>query len=266
MTFTVLGASGVIGNRLVSSLHEKGETVFAPLRGDKKIFSRHLKHVIYAIGVTADFRNHPFETVDSHVSLVSKILRHAKFNSFLYLSSSRIYSGASSGNEDAEITVYPHDKSELYNISKLMGEALCFSCDRPKVRVARLSNVVGGNYNESKNFLPTLFREAKSGCIKLHTAMSSAKDYIHIDDVVNLLPRIALEGRETIYNVASGQQITHAEWCEKLKDLTGCDVKVAPNVPRIKFVNIDISHIRNEFNFDPRPVFSILKDWIANTR
>lgn len=105
----------------------------------------------------------------------------------------------------------PQDPSDLYNLSKLMGESLCLTGGRTGVRVARLSNVVGGEDRDSGNFVPSLVREARGGHIVLQTAPDSVKDYIHIDDVAELLPRIATQGRERLYNVASGLQTRHAQ-------------------------------------------------------
>lgn len=266
MNFTVLGATGVIGRRLVAQLRAAGHAVYAPPRQTQEWRARPLGHVIYAIGLTADFRARPFETVEAHVSLLSEVLQHADFSSLLYLSSTRVYARAASGREEAALAVQPHDPSDLYNLSKLLGESLCLSCARTGVRVARLSNVVGGDDADSANFLPTLLREARAGRIVLHTSLASAKDYIHIDDVAELLPRITLEGRARLYNVASGTQTSHAQWIEQLVARTGCRVEVSPDAATTTFAPIDISRIRDEFGFAARPVFSALPGTLDASR
>ena len=38
---------------------------------------------------------------------------------------------------------------DLYNISKLMGEALCLASHSQKVRIARISNVIGNRKNHN---------------------------------------------------------------------------------------------------------------------
>ncbi len=95
-TFTVLGATGYIGSRLVAHLQAQGHTVWAPARGDAEVFTRPLGHVMYCVGLTADFRTRPFDTVDAHVGLLAEVLRRAQFESLLYLSSTRVYMGAAS--------------------------------------------------------------------------------------------------------------------------------------------------------------------------
>jgi len=262
MNWTVLGASGTIGQKLSAHLRDAGDVVFSPGRGEN-LYSRPLGHVIYAIGLTADFRQRPYDTVESHVRLLAELLQNGNFESLLYLSSTRVYARVTTSSEDSLLKVLSKDPSDLYNLSKLMGESLCLQDARSSVRVARLSNVVCGDEAESANFLPSLVREARSGRIVLQTAMDSSKDYIHIDDVVELLPRIATEGRERLYNVASGIQTTHEQWTTLFAAHTGCVVKVVPSAPTRRFVPIDIGRIRTEFDFHPRPVLaavaSILK-------
>ena len=255
MNWTVLGASGAIGRRLSAYLRAAGHTVYTPGRSEN-IYCRPLGHLIYCIGLTADFRQRPYDTVQSHVTVLSELLQNGNFQSLLYLSSTRVYGRAASCSENSPLPVLSQDPSDLYNLSKLMGESLCLQDSRPDVRVVRLSNVVGGDEADSANFVPSLVREALSGRILLQTAADSAKDYIHIDDVTELLPRIAAGGRKRLYNVASGVQTTHEQWTSLLAAHTGCVVKVAPSAPTIRFIPIDIGRIRTEFNFQPRPVLA----------
>lgn len=262
MIWTVLGGRGTIGRKLSAHLRAAGHTVSIPSRTED-LYCRSLGHVIYAIGLTADFRQRPYDTLRAHVSVLADLLENGNFQSLLYLSSTRVYGRADCGSENSTLPMLSQDPSDLYNLSKLMGESLCLQDSRQSVRVARLSNVVGGDDSESANFIPSLVREACCGCILLQTAPESVKDYIHIDDVTELLPRIAAGGRERLYNVASGIQTTHEQWTTLLAAHTGCVVKVAPSAPTIRFVPIDIGRIRTEFDFQPRPVLdaitSILK-------
>lgn len=257
MSWTILGASGTIGRRLVAYLRAAGQAVETPGRGDD-LYRRSLGHVIYAIGLTADFRQRPYDTVESHVSVLAELLQKGNFESLLYLSSTRVYGRAADGNEDSPLPVLSQNPSDLYNLSKLMGESLCLQDLRTCVRVARLSNVVGGEDGESTNFVPSLVREALSGRIVLNTAADSEKDYIHIDDVAELLPRISTSGSRRLYNVASGEQTTHAQWASQIASYSACIVEVKPGAPSVRFVPINITKIRTEFNFRPRPVLNVM--------
>lgn len=260
--FTILGASGTVGQRLVAHLSAAGEEVFAPKRGDDAIFREDLGRVVYCIGVTADFRTRPLETIEAHVTVLHRVLAEARFERLVYCSSTRVYGGAGTDDaparEERALQVDPHSGSDLYNLSKLMGESLCLHASKGRACVARLSNVVGGADEDSENFLPSLLREARAGHIHLRTALDSAKDYIHIDDCANVLARLATGPAQGIYNVASGLRTPHSEWIDAIVAATGARVSVEPGAPRILFPPIDITRIRTECGADPRsPVESI---------
>ncbi len=72
---TVFGANGFVGRALVQHLEEQGYPVRAVTRGDASWRDTDLGHAFYTVGLTADFRSRPFETIDAHVSLLTRILR-----------------------------------------------------------------------------------------------------------------------------------------------------------------------------------------------
>lgn len=259
MKFTVLGAGGFIGGHLLARLRSAGHECLAPVRGDATLFSEELGHVIYCIGLTADFRNRPFDTVRAHVCLLADVLEKARFDSLLYLSSTRVYAGAAHGNEETPLMA-----GDIYNLSKLTGEALCLASGREQVRIARLSNVYGGD-DGSDNFLPSLLRAAVAdGRILLHTALDSAKDYVALEDVVEILPKIAMSGKQRIYNVASGRNTSNRGLVENIRALTGCVVGVLENAPLTSFPQMDIARLRSEFQFEPRQVMDGLSSFFDN--
>ena len=261
-TFTVLGASGYIGSRLVAHLQAQGHTVWAPTRGDAEVFTRPLGHVIYCVGLTADFRTRPFDTVDAHVGLLAEVLRRAQFDSLLYLSSTRVYMGSASTHEDAALSVLPGDPSYLYNLSKLTGESLCHASGRPGVRVARLSNVVGPGLDAaSGNLVADLLHQARQGHMVLRSDPQSAKDYVHVADVLDWLPRIALQGCHPVYNVASGLQTTHAQWLQWLSEQYGCTVQVQDGAQLQCFAPIDVSRMRAQWSAPARPLWDASSPW-----
>jgi nucleoside-diphosphate-sugar epimerase len=251
---TVFGAAGFVGSRLVRHLHARGLRVRAIGRGDTDWQGQDLGHVFYCIGLTADFRSRPLDAVDAHVSRLVDVLRKARFDSFLYLSSTRVYGGASSAAEDARLSVDPSDPSDLYNLSKLTGEATCLSAGRmlgrAEVRVARLSNVFGADFR-SENFLSSILRDAvERRSVTLGTSLESTKDYVWVDDVVHALERIACDGTSSIYNVAAGLNTTHREIVAALQAATGCAISVAPEAPTTTFPVIAIERLRG---LTPRP-------------
>jgi len=264
MKFSVFGSNGFIGSNIVNFLKSQKIECNVLEPNDEKIFERSLGHVIYCIGITGDFRERPFDTVESHVCLLHKILKKCKFDSFLYLSSTRIYSGSSSTNETDRLLVNPNNFDDLYNISKLMGESLCLASDSQNVRIARLSNVVGNsvNYND---FLSSIIHDAVfSKKIVLHTTSTSEKDYVHIEDVVRILQKIALQGKERLYNVAFGKNTKVIEITNEINRITNCEVHFASDAIEHSFQRISIKRIQEEFNFRPLPFLLKLNDMISS--
>lgn len=250
MDVTVLGARGFIGSHLATELRRRGHPVSAPDR-DANLAGVDLGTVFYCIGLTADFRSRPFDTVTAHVSALQQVLQHCRFERLVYLSSTRLYSGAGiSTAEEQPLRVNPADPSDLYNLSKAMGESLALHSGRP-VRIARLANVYGDDW-DSDNFLPSLLKAAlRDGRVTLRTSSQSAKDYVHLNDAIDLLIHIGTEGRERMYNVASGRNVTNGELLDRLREVTGCAAEVASGVPTIAFPSINVERVRSEFGFSP---------------
>ncbi len=251
---TVFGAQGFVGRHLTDHLHGLGWEVLALGRDDQAWRDRPLGHVFYCAGLTADFRTRPFETIHAHVSFAAEVLQRAKFDSFLYCSSTRVYAGGDRADETARLIADPSDPSDLYNLSKLMGEAACLAMPRPQVRVARLSNVFGGG-DPSDNFLTSILRDATTqGRVTVRSAPGSAKDYVAIEDVVAAMVLIALEGAERIYNVAAGHNTTHAEILDAVHKATGCAVAwETDNLPQV-FPLIMLDRLRTLMPWRPAHV------------
>ena len=250
--FTVLGAGGFIGSAVVRFLRAQGIECNTPAKGDESIFKSSLGNIIYAIGLTADFRTRPFDTVEAHVCLLRRLLQEGNFSSLVYLSSTRVYAASSRTNEDSPVLVDVNNPGFLYNISKLMGESLSLHCGRSGVRVARLSNVVGLR-SDTDIFIDQLLAEGFShGKVHLRTSLTSNKDYIHIDDVAALLVSIATKGRHNLYNVASGVGISNQRIVTLLQKHAGISNSVAEDAAMWEFSPISIDRISDEFGFVPR--------------
>jgi nucleoside-diphosphate-sugar epimerase len=264
--FTVFGGSGFVGKALVKHLVQQGYEVFVPSRNCIDVFGRDLGHVVYSIGMTANFRRLPFETVDAHVVLLARLLKQTKYNSWLYLSSTRIYGGICCEqvvHEDTPIKVTPSPDS-IYDISKLLGEALCLSQPSPFVRVARLSNVYGYGHKQN-TFLASVIRDLQEkGQVLIAESPDSVKDYVALDDVIPMLEKIALNGNERIYNIASGRNISHVDIANKLTDIIGGTVTFKKNSVKRIFPAIDIERIRAEFGFVPLQLLNQLKSMLLN--
>lgn len=255
MLFTVLGSSGFVGSHLTRHLRAQGHEVYAPSKGDAEIFKRDLGRVIYAIGLTADFRQRAYDTADAHVCYLTRVLRDAHYSSLTYLSSVRVYQGAESGCENAMLRTFP-DVDGLYNLSKLTGEALCMQSGRG--RVARLANIVGEGASES--FVAQLISEVKTGHLHLRSSKDSAKDYLLIDDAINALAVLAEHDEAGIYNLASGSNISTGEILQALAARFEFSTTLEEACAKLIFPLIDTTRIAGLLDWQPKSVIQWLRE------
>ena len=152
--------------------------------------------------------------------------------------------------------VNPSNFDNVYNISKIMGETICNISKKQNVRIVRLSNIVGNNFDSNLS-LPSIIKDAiKFKKIILQTSLDSEKDYVYIDDVLNILQKISLCGKNSIYNVASGQNLNNEKIVKKIQEITGCELEVIENAKKYSFLPISIKLIQREFDFNPTPVLN----------
>jgi nucleoside-diphosphate-sugar epimerase len=247
---TVVGAGGFIGRALAGHLRAVGRPVQAVTRGNLAGFlaaQPAAGDLIYCIGLTADFRTRPLETAEAHVGLVSRLLATARFRSFLYLSSTRVYARCDAGREDAVLAVQPNAPGDLYNLTKLAGEALCLSDSRSTVRVVRLSNVYGAGMNRESFLGQLLVQGTETGAITLRQSLQSAKDYIALAEVLPALIAISKRGAARLYNIASGVNTTHDAIARVLADKLGWQITVQEGAAATRFPRIDTSRLALEF-------------------
>jgi nucleoside-diphosphate-sugar epimerase len=263
---TVLGGSGFIGRHLVRHLREAGHPCDAPARG-QDLRGRDLGHVIFCVGLTADFRTRPYEAVDAHVGALLELVRACTFESLVYLSSTRVYKRQPQpvAREEDVLHVSPLVFDDLYGLSKMMGESIALA-SAGRVHVVRLSNVYGDDF-APQGFLSAILNEAlTAGSITLQTSPETARDYVRVTDVVKIVSRIALDGKSRVYNVASGINVTNAELSAAVASLTGCRVAVQPGAETVRFPQIDIDRIRTEFGVAPAGILDDLPGLVESYR
>src|SRR6516225_5278477 len=104
--FSLFGGTGLVGRNLALELRRCGHSVRVigrdfPGRGET------LGHIVYCVGLTADFRERRADTVRAHACVLADVLEAHRFESFLYLSSTRVYAGNPSTSEVSTLYVRP---------------------------------------------------------------------------------------------------------------------------------------------------------------
>jgi UDP-glucose 4-epimerase len=211
--FTVIGAGGFIGGRLAAALEARGDAVYAPVRSDPDLFKRDLGRVFYCAGLTGDFMVRPFETVEAHVGLIGQVLRDAKFERLIYLSSTRLYDslGARGGHETDLLELDPALPRNVYDLSKALGENLCLARSQGRAAVARLSNVFAADPAASGFLSELLQRARREREIDLASSPAGGRDSIHIDDVIQALLVLEASAVTGVVNIARGETLTNAD-------------------------------------------------------
>lgn len=248
--YTIFGGNGFVGSGIARVLEARGKTVRRVTRDSWPEAGEHLGTVIFTIGMTADFRKRLVETFELQVLRLHDALTRYSFDSFVYLSSARVYSGSPSTSEDTPLVVRPSDPDHVYNISKLAGESLCVAFGNPKIRIVRLSNVYGVE-DTSNLFLTAVMREAViTGSVTIGQAPQSSKDYVWIGDVAEAVVAIAERGTQQTYNVAAGENVTHRMIANILGD-AGYAVRFANSGPEVTISPIDTTRFMGEFDLTP---------------
>lgn len=273
--FTVVGAAGFVGSRLCTTLKARGAQVWAPARNEPWPWHGPLGHVIYCAGLTADYLARPFDTVQAHVSHLAAVLQHGlqqgAMDSLVYLSSTRLYDALGEGlaREDAVLPMAPGNPRHLYDLSKALGESLCQVAGQSRARVARLACVYEG-LRDADGFLPALLRQVQvartTGARVVEVASSPhfTRDYVHLDDVVDALIRIALDGHAPVYNVASGVNVSNAELFAYLEQRSGCQVRALLDTVPAPVPAVCIDRLVTGLQWHPRPLLDVLDQILDN--
>lgn len=251
---TIVGASGFVGRRLRARLEANAWDVYAPAKHEPELLERDLGVVFYCAGLTADYDRRPFETVEAHVTLVSRLLEAGRFDKILYLSSTRLYDGLpnADASEAEPLLLDPTDPRRLYDLSKALGENLVMTRAEGRGAVARLANVYDWEPGAPGFLSQWLIRAASERAITLQSSPHMARDYIHLDDVTDALIAIADVPESAIYNVASGELAINREIAQVF-EACGWRVSFADDAAPPTPPNLAVARLR-ALGVNPRPV------------
>ena len=84
------------------------------------------------------------------------------------------------------------------------------------------------------------------------------RDYVHLDDVVDALIRIALQGQASVYNVASGANVSNAELFDYFERRWGCAAKPLLDTRPAPTPRISTARLCTELQWKPRALMAAL--------
>lgn len=167
--------------------------------------------------------------------------------------------------------LHPISLPSPYHKSKKLAEDLVtgyFDPNETKVIVLRLFNVFG-KYQENKFLIPKMIMGAMHDRL-IHVMDTEPKrDFIYINDFVNLIHRIldAPVADSGVFNVGSGESYSVQEVTEAIKQILGDDIKrISDNIRRANEImdcRADISKITASFGWHPNySLKAALEDYV----
>ena len=232
-------------------------------------------YIIHAAGYgqPGKFMENPIKTLQINTTATLDLFEHLnKDGSFLFLSSSEIYSGLLSPPfNESQIgnTTTDHTRSS-YIEGKRTGETICNEYRRLGINAksARLSLAYGpGTKRHDKRVLNNFIEKALTqGKIDMLDQGEAKRTYCYVTDAVEILWNILLFGKDNIYNVGGVSRITIAELAKLIAKETGVSVIFPKHSSDLlgapDDVYLDLTKIQQEFN---KHQFVSLEDGIRTT-
>jgi nucleoside-diphosphate-sugar epimerase len=179
--------------------------------------------------------------------------------SFLFLSSSELYSGLDieNINEDLIGNTTPDHPRSCYIDSKRCGESIVHSF-REKgfdAKIARVSLTYGPGTkkNDCRVMSDFVTKALKNGIITLMDDGQSIRTYCYISDTTEMLWNILLHGKETVYNVSGTSKVSILEMANKIAKILNTEVSCPKDNKNSlqgnpKVVNLSLEKYITEFN------------------
>ncbi len=236
-------SNGYVGSRLFQYIQTKyaNNRIIVIHRTNIKhiLTTEKFDYIFNCAGNTGDFRQKPFDTIDSNLLLVRQLLDYAQIKeALIYLSSTRVYGFTTDEKllfDEDYIAIENHLLPDfIYNGTKKLTETFLMNVKKDyKVIICRLSNLVG-DYKildlDDSTYLKVLLRhkiENKSIIVKQN--IYSNKDYILIEDALRGIVQSAVFSKSSNYfNIASGKSYSLQEVLTYLGITYTAEEKISP--------------------------------------
>ena len=217
--------------------------------------------IIHSAGYAqpAIFMANPVATFQLNTTATAALLQKLKpGGSFLYLSSSEIYSGLKKSTlSESDIgTTTPLHPRACYIEGKRGGETICNAYRSQGVRAvsARLALAYGpGTRKGDKRALNSFIEKALcQSMIELMDAGKAIRTYCYVSDAVELLWQAALHGTQPVYNIGGHSTVTIGELAKLVGQIAGVPVSFPQQSAEVagapEEVRLDLTRPETEFN------------------
>jgi len=273
-TVGITGYNGFVGRGLISKLIDDNEfeeiTLIGrntPIQNDSKInwIKFDLSNQYHGVGVSLDLLIHLAgkikkdinssefkEYYDANCFGTFNLLRNFNTRHLIYISTVDVY-----GNKQEEISEHHKVKPiDAYSISKYFGELVSkYLLGQNRVTILRLGNVYGSS-DDSLKLISTVFRKfARGQKVTIIGDGNYTRDYIYIDDVLDIINIFTQKKVAGIFNVVTGNSNRIIDVVETIRKLYGIDnsflefVSSSSKQASIKFNNSKLLSVLGPYHF-----------------
>ena len=190
-----------------------------------------------------------------HLLETCKIL---KPDIFVFPSSGAVYTISGNKLSEEDLT----EPSDIYGISKLIGEDLCRLFYREtgvRTVIGRLSNVFGPG-ETNPHVIPEIIKQLKEGKLEVELGnIEPKRDFINVKDVAEAFIALLADFRGDfgIFNIGSGKEYSIREILEICERIIGSEIRVKGTKSRIRKTDrmhllSDVEKITKETSWRPR--------------
>lgn len=256
---SVVGAGGFIGRRVVETLARAGADHQA-VTGVPPT-DRALGTVVWCRGSTPGSRGHSSRAViATHLDELVQVLDAGAAERLVYLSSIAMYRLMPSPVLETDpVRLDPAHPLDGYALVKAMAEAALHQWGGPAV-ILRLAKVVGDEPGRGDLLDQLLTASVRRTPMTLRDSLSSAKDYLAVDDAVTAIVTACTVTDSTTINVGTGRNTSNAELVAALGALGPLEVDVTDAAPELVYGAPDVSRARALLGSEPTPVTELLPE------
>jgi UDP-glucose 4-epimerase len=243
MKFIVLGYTGFIGSKVYDSLKSDSENSVIGISSDEVDLSevdsyKKLQSIItpnstliMCVGVKKQLGD-DIDIFEKNIVIIDNFIRAVIAvipKKIIFISSASVYGEDIAHSSKIDENTLVVNRS-YYGMAKHMSELLLDKvCEEIKTRLIILRPpLIYGDGDTSFGYGPTGFlRNAIDGKnIIMWGDGNELREFIYIDDVVNIINQIINSEFEGILNIASGKSYTFSDVIRIIKDNLGLDIKV----------------------------------------
>ena len=218
------------------------------------------KYIIHSAGYAqpGKFMDDRIKTIAINTTATIGLLKRLKpHGSFVFLSSSEVYSGSASlnSNESDIGTTDPSHPRACYIEGKRTGEAIVNAARGSGINAAsaRLALAYGpGIKNNDLRVMNQIIAKGLDGEISLLDAGEALRTYGYISDVAVMLLKILIKNESPVYNIGGKSVITIRDLASKVGDFMGVPVRIPETDSYMNHapsaVGLDLTRVEIEYS------------------